>query len=141
MEWKEYKYYGQFGPQNEVVHRPIIGLSISNNDIDWLDQCTALIDSGCDMTSIDADFAESLRIDTAKCVKFKVGGIVGEPVEAFRSKVYIKIDGYDEPMEIEARFVPGMKFAALLGHNDFFEMFKVRFEKKYRKFYLQKETS
>lgn len=136
MDWKEYKYYAQLAG-NDIVYRPIVGVELFDGKT-WYAQ-HAMLDSGCDKTMLDADFAKLLGIDPTNCRKIKIGGIVGETVEAFEAKVTLKIEGFDEPFDLLARFVPNMKISALLGHNDFFDKFKVKFEKKHKKFYLQKE--
>lgn len=137
MAWKEYKYYAQFGPRNEMVYRPVVGLKVSNDGKTW-HEFSALIDSGCDITMLDAEIAELLGIDKTTCPKLPIGGVVGNTVEAFCTKIFFKIEGFDELFETEVRFVPNMKFSALLGHTDFFELFKVKFEKMNKRFYLSK---
>ena len=106
-----------------------------------LAEIMALIDTGCDTTLMDADIAELLGIDSTKCEKIAIGGVVGESVEGFIGKVLLSVEGFDDKFSLEVIFVKGMKIACLLGHNDFLKIYKARFEPKRKKFFLEKENS
>ncbi|MBI5139453.1 retroviral-like aspartic protease [Candidatus Nomurabacteria bacterium] len=137
-KWEEYEYTGQFSIKSgDVIYRPMLAVAVSANSNS--DVCFSMIDSGTDDTLIDAGFAKILGIDEAKCEKIKVGGIVGQTSNAFKAVVKLKIEKFDEEFETEVIFVPGMFVAGLLGQKDIFENFKIRFEKKDKKFYLQRE--
>ena len=137
-KWEEYEYTGQFSAKSgDVIYHPMITVGISANSHSAV--CFAMIDSGTDDTLVDAGFAKMLGIDESKCEKTKVGGIVGQTADAFKAKVKLKIEKFEEEFETEIIFVPGMFVAGLLGQKDIFENFKIRFEKKRRKFYLAKE--
>ena len=136
--WKEYKYTGQFSAKKgDIIYHPMINVTISANGKSGI--CFSMIDSGTDDTLIDADFALALGIDESKCEKTKVGGIVGQTSKAFRAKVKLKIEGFNDEIETDVIFVSGMFVAGLLGQKDIFDEFKIRFEKKRQKFYLLKE--
>ncbi|MEI7709298.1 MAG: hypothetical protein WCI76_01120 [bacterium] len=101
--------------------------------------CFSLIDSGTDSTLINSEFMQLLGIDESKCKKVKVGGVGNSDLYGFISKVKFSIDGFDDTLETEVIFVKDMVTSGLLGQKDIFENFKIRFEKKHRKFYLLKE--
>ena len=137
-KWEEYKYTGQFSIKSgDVIYRPMIAVNVSANG--HSDVCFSMIDSGTDDTLIDAGFAKILGIDESKCEKTKVGGIVGQTSNAFKAQVKLKIEKFKEESGTEVIFVPGMFVAGLLGQKDIFENFKIRFEKRNKKFYLLQE--
>lgn len=120
-----------------MVYRPMIGFTLPDAENF---PTIGMIDSGCDMTMMDAEYAELLRIDRNTCEKILVGGVVGSQVEAFIGTVTLAIEQFEEyPFELDVCFVPNMPFGALFGHSDFFEKFEIRFHKKERRFYLRKE--
>ena len=55
------------------------------------------------------------------------------------SRVRLKIEGFEEEFETEVIFLKNMAIGGLLGQKDLFENFKIRFEKKHKKFYLERE--
>ncbi|MES2930316.1 MAG: hypothetical protein V4665_00835 [Patescibacteria group bacterium] len=136
MAWKEYSYSNEWSGDH-IMYRPIIGLELSHNEEHF--SCIGLIDSGCDTTLINAEIADALRIDISKCKKVKVSGIADKGIDSFTSTVNIKVEGFKDFLEMDVIFVPDMRFGALLGQKDFFEKFKVKFEKKNKKFYLFQE--
>jgi hypothetical protein len=136
--WEEYKYTGQFSIKSgDIIYHPMIAVNVSANG--HSDVCFSMIDSGTDDTLIDAGFAKVLGIDESKCERTQVGGIVGQTSNAFKAIVKLKIEKFEEEFETEVIFVPGMFVGGLLGQKDIFENFKIRFEKKHKKFYLSRE--
>lgn len=138
MDWKEYKYYAQLSG-DDMVYRPIVGVVLST--IKDSIETIGIIDSGCDYTLINAEYAEELGITPATCETAVVGGIADKGTPSFIAKIKLRIEGFEDIFEVNARFVPGMVVNVLLGEVDFFENFKVLFEKRQRKFSLIKSTS
>ncbi len=139
MEWKSYGYSGEYSHvRGDIIDRPMIGVKIIQGSKEC--ECLSLIDSGTDNTMLNADLALLLDIDEATCIKVKVGGIERSDSFGFISKVKLQIEGFDEEIETEVIFVKNMVLAGLLGQRDIFENFKIRFEKKHKKFYLAKEV-
>lgn len=133
MKWLEYKYLAQFGP-NGMVYRPMIEVEIKNKGSSY--KCLAMVDSGCDRTIVNDEVADMLGIDRSKVSKVKISGITGEGVESFIYKIKIKPDKTDKFFDANVVFVPGLHMAMLLGQDNFFQKFKVRFENKKKKFYI-----
>ncbi len=138
MPWKEYGYTGEYNQsRGGIIYRPMISISIINEKKSY--NCFSLIDSGTDSTLINADFAELLGIEESKCFKVKVGGADKSDAYGFLSKIKFKIEGFEEEFETEVIFLKNLMTSGLLGQKDIFENFKIRFEKKNKKFYLQRE--
>jgi hypothetical protein len=136
MMWKKYKYWDQW-TGDEITYRPMIGLKVFNNKC--VIETTAIIDSGCDRIMLNAELAEALGIHKDKCRKRKVTGIIDQGVESFIAKVKVEIEGFNDLFEVSVTFVPGLRISGLLGQNDFFDIFKVKFEKRQKTFELSKE--
>ena len=98
-----------------------------------------IIDSGSDNTVINAEYAPMLGIDLSKCPTADMGGVIDSGIKGYVATVRIEFDQFPEEFKFNVRFVKNMAIDAILGQSDFFEAFKVRFEKKRRKFYLTKE--
>ncbi len=131
---KKYDYTGKWGLDG-VIYRPIIEVDVSNgsNKISFL----ALIDSGTDGTILNLEIAHALGIDISKCEETKVGGI-GE-MEGFISTVTLAVPDFNVLMEdITVTFIKNLPFDVLLGQRDFFNKFKITFEKKKNRFELVK---
>ncbi len=139
MNWKEYPYSAEYSEaRGDIVHRPMIALKVKKGNESH--NCLALIDSGTDSTMIDADFAKILGVDESQCRKVKVGSIEKTESQGFISRVKLSLEGFDDEFETEVIFVKNMVIGGLLGQDDIFERFKIRFEKKHKKFYMQKEV-
>jgi|SRR3989344_8015786 len=140
MEWKVYNYTVEFSElRGGFVSRPMINLTIIGAKKSY--NCFSLIDSGTDSTMINADFAELLGIDESKCRKVKVGSVEELTRNGFASEIKFKVEGFEEEFKTNIIFLKDMPTAGLLGQIDFFENFKIRFEKRDKKFYLQREKN
>jgi hypothetical protein len=138
MEWKEYDYSGEFSLLFQgIVNRPMIGVKLfyGSESIN----CFSLIDSGTDNTIINADFAKELGIDESKYPKVKVGVVDKSNAYGFIVPLKLKIDGFEKETDTKVIFLKDMNVAGLLGQKDIFENYKIRFEKKHKKFYLSEE--
>ena len=134
LKWKEYDYTVQVGPGNSWVYRPIVEIKISQKNSSREVPVLAMIDSGTDGTVLDANIAEVLGIDPAKCRKVKLGGIGS--VEGFLSIVHLSLPDLKATMDIPIVFAHNLPMEGLLGQRHFFQRFKIRFEKDKNKFYL-----
>ena len=137
-EWKEYNYSGEYSEiANGIVYRPMIAAKLIKDGQEY--NCFSLIDSGTESTMFSADFAKLLGIDESKCKKVRVGSIEKDDSFGFVSKIKLQLENFEEVLETEVIFLRNMAIGGLLGQKDIFEDFKIRFEKKHKKFYLAKE--
>src|SRR3989344_1302875 len=133
MDWKEYQYTSEFSLKNGIIHRPMVTIDILNGE--KLLNCFSLIDSGTDSTLINADYMDLLGIDSSKCKKVIIGGVGESKSFGFIEKIKFKIEGFEQIFQTDAIFVKNLVTSGILGQKDIFENFKIRFEKKHRKFY------
>lgn len=134
INWKKYDYTGQWGLGNVITYRPLVEVNVSNGISPKGISVLALVDSGTDGTLFNLEIAKSLGIDISKCKRVKVGGI-GER-EGFISDIKLTVPDFRGSMQISVIFVEHLPFNGLLGQRDFFEKFRIKFEKDRNKFYL-----
>jgi len=139
MEEKVYKYSGYKSRGGAQSMRPLILAKVASKY--GTENLMCLIDSGSDHTLIDAEYAEVLGIDLRQCKKLDMGGVIGDEVQASIAEIRMEFDTFDEIFTIQAKFVAGMSTDVILGQSDFFELFKVRFERKRHRFCLIREAS
>ena len=134
MKWKKYKYTAQLGPGGSVTYRPLLSVRIATETYPPGRDVLAIIDSGTDSTVFNADIARALGVDPRDCRKIRMGGI--GVVDGFLCDVKIVIPDFDLSMNVSVAFLENPPFDALLGQRDFFERFKVLFEKDQQQFKL-----
>ena len=103
----------------------------------------ALVDSGCDVTSFPAAWAEELGIDLSDCPAF--AGVTAAGKDRLKrgdaglgagppASICTRVSG--QKIHLEAVFRPGLPIL-LLGREDFFTYFKVSFDQKAKLMRLQ----
>lgn len=100
-----------------------------------------LIDSGCTMTNMNADFAEFFGIDLeTDCVKISQQGVggIGEAF-SFKSTLTMSIKDHGSPFESPVIFTRGLPVPLLLGQNNFFDHFDIKFQKRSNTFELNRQ--
>ena len=132
MDWKEFDYSAQYSGDGAVLYRPIVSIQVLNGNAS-IEQL-AMIDSGTDRVLMNAEIAVALGIDPEDCEKIKVAGL-GKS-EGFACEMKITFPDFDKTFVMSVGFVEGLPFGVLLGQRDFFEYFRIRFEKDRRKFLL-----
>ena len=88
-----------------------------------------LVDSGAGMTLAHADIAKFLGIDEANCSRKPVGGIVGENANGFVCDVDLYVKYLPDVLTIPVLFVPNLRVGLLLGHDGFFDSYRIKFQK------------
>jgi hypothetical protein len=94
----------------------------------------ALVDSGCDVTSFPADWAEELGIELSDCPTFAGLTAAGKDSDDENLQPRECPDGVDalvlgQKIHLHAVFRPGLPII-LLGREDFFRYFKVTFDQE-----------
>lgn len=135
MDWRSYDYSLQSDTRRSgTIYRPLIPVTIFGFTASAT--ISALVDSGSEATMFDAELANGLGIDISKHPTGVVSGVGGERA-AFVAPVRIAIDRFGEAFTCRAVFVQNLPIPGLLGQDDFFRNFDVRFEKRVNKFYLK----
>ena len=139
MAWKEIEYkYTSYLDADMVPHydRPFIDVTLSLGMHEIATE--AMVDSGCTYSHVDAAYAETLGLDLSICQEIKVGGICGEGLGYMTEMVSFHISGCGEKFIGPTIFVPNLPFPVLLGQNNFFEKFEVKFYRAERRFTLKR---
>jgi hypothetical protein len=89
----------------------------------------ALIDSGADSTLIRADYARALGISLDPRNTKDFLGIGPERMPCFLAPITFQVRYFEVPFTITAGFIDSRSVDVLLGQADFFEHFRIKFEK------------
>ena len=114
---------------------PIISIQIIRDKKVF--ETVGLIDSGCQRTHINHDIADFLGIDPHEGTKTNTSGITGMS-EGFSTSIQMKVKDGGDVFGAPVVFVKGLPVAVLLGQENFFEKFNVRFEKSKGFFYIER---
>ena len=98
-----------------------------------------LIDSGCQVTHVNYEIAEFLGIDPEKDgEKTTTTGISGQAGEGYMYPVTLGVVDAGDSFRASVVFVRNLPMAVLLGQENFFEKFNVRFEKSKGVFFIER---
>lgn len=136
---KEYEYTSRFHRvSKETFYRPLIDVDVSAGR--GPETFSALIDSGTEVTIMSSEVAQLIGINPTGKKSGMVSGFGDR--RGFVAQVKIVVPEF--PLEVlttEVVFVDGVSsdfpFDILLGQEDFFRRFVIRFEKHKNKFYLK----
>ena len=120
--------------QGRLTKRPIIELELMGKTETLT--VLGLIDSGADTTLMNIEYAKVLGIDLGKAVKKEFLGIRDARVTTFISSVTMKVKHFDTPIITPVAFTDSPSVDVLLGQEDFFECFRIKFEKDHDTFDL-----
>lgn len=136
MVWTEYKYTCQTDSEvGFACDLPFLVVKLHYGSRTM--RVTALIDSGCTTTHIRTDIASALGVDLSRAKEKNSSGITGNAIGK-HTKMQIEIEGHGQPFESPAVFIPSLPVPMLLGQNNFFDKFNVRFEKPSASFFIER---
>lgn len=117
-----------------ITKRPIVELELigKNESVSAL----GLIDSGADTTIVNIEYAKLLGFDLSKCVKKEFLGIGDSKITTYISSLNMKIKHFDKIITTQVAFSDSKSVDILLGQEDFFECFRIKFEKDHDTFDL-----
>lgn len=120
--------------KGKITKRPILKLELfgKKENVHALE----LIDSGADTTMMNLGYAELLGIDLDKADKKEFLGIGDTRVTTFIASVTMKVSHFDHPITTQVAFTDSPTVDVLLGQEDFFECFRIKFEKDHDVFEL-----
>lgn len=111
--------------QVTFVYRPIIPVQIKYKDQKV--SYEALIDSGADQCIFHSEIAELLGISWQEGKKCSFGGVSGKLLKGFISSVNLIVRGNEiKTKAVFSSEIPSWGYG-ILGQNDFFRFFRVRF--------------
>lgn len=125
--------------KGKLTKRPIVELELigKTENINTL----GLIDSGADTTMMNIEYANVLGIDLSKSVRKEFLGIGDAKVTTYISKVDMKVKHFDKIITTPVAFTDSPSVDILLGQEDFFECFRIKFEKDHDAFDLSLSPS
>ena len=120
--------------KGKLTKRPMVELELigKNEKLNVL----GLIDSGADTTLMNIEYAKVLNIDLSDAKKKEFLGIGNTSVVSFISTVNVKVKHFDTPILTTVAFTDSPSVDILLGQDDFFENFRIKFEKDHDTFEL-----
>ncbi|MCX6716333.1 MAG: retropepsin-like aspartic protease [Candidatus Taylorbacteria bacterium] len=120
--------------KGKLTKRPIVELELigEKENINTL----GLIDSGADTTMMNVEYAKVLGIDLSSANKKEFIGIGHSKVTTFISSVTMKVKYFDKTITTPVAFTDSPSVDILLGQEDFFEYFRIKFEKDHNTFNL-----
>ena len=113
--------------KGKLAKRPLIELELVGNG--QTIHALGLIDSGADTTMMNLEYARVLGIDLAGATKKEFLGIGGTRVACFLATVGMKLKYTDHTFSTMVAFTESPSVDILLGQEDFFECFRIKFEK------------
>jgi hypothetical protein len=120
--------------KGKLAKRPLIELELVGNS--QTIHALGLIDSGADTTMMNLEYARVLGIDLAGATKKEFLGIGGTRVNCFLKSVSMKLKYTDHTFTTMVAFTESPSVDILLGQEDFFECFRIKFEKDHDIFEL-----
>jgi hypothetical protein len=85
---------------------------------------------------MNIDYAKILGLDLDKAVKKEFLGIGDTQVTSFLASVNFKVKHFDKTITTPVAFTDSPSVDVLLGQEDFFECFRIKFEKDHDTFDL-----
>ena len=136
MAYTEYKYTCRIDGEGAFAcDMPFIVVKLHHGGRAM--KVTALIDSGCTTTHIRTDIADALGIDLSKAKEKNSSGITGTAIGK-HFKMTIEIEGHGKPFETPIACLSTLPVAMLLGQDNFFDKFNVKFEKNKNSFFIER---
>ncbi len=109
------------------IARPYIPIKLTGPEGSW--EGYGLIDSGADRSLFNIQIAEKIGLRLTKNISENFGGIEGGIIEGFLHRVNLQVIGMDKEIGLLAGFVSSSGVAAILGQEDFFDNFRIKFER------------
>jgi hypothetical protein len=120
--------------KGKLTKRPILELELIGKKESL--NVLGLIDSGADTTMVNIDYAKVLGVDLEKAEKKEFIGIGNIPVTTYVASVDMKVKHFEKPITTTVVFTESSAVDVLLGQEDFFEFFRIKFEKDHDTFDL-----
>ena len=137
MKFKYTAVAGLTDTRGKMVKRPILELEIVNAAGRKL-IVPAVVDSGADTTTLNAQYAAFLGVDLSGAKERDIIGIGQSRVATRAATFSFRIPSMGIDMEVPAWYVDTKHVNILLGQEIFFDSFKIKFEKDHDTFELVK---
>lgn len=136
MGWIKYKYTCRYSSTGVCIcSDPYVDVDLLHNGKKLT--VTGMIDSGCGITHANSDIADFFGIDLTKCSNINVGGATGSEVGQI-TNIFMQLKDNGDSFETPIIFTRGLPVPLLLGQDNFFEKFDIKFEKRNNTFELKR---
>jgi hypothetical protein len=120
--------------KGKLAKRPLVELELVGNG--QTVNALGLIDSDTDTTMMNLEYAALLGINLEKANRKEFLGIGGLRVNCFLSTITMKVKHTEYAFTTTVAFTDSPSVDILLGEEDFFECFRIKFEKDHDTFEL-----
>ncbi len=128
MKFSYRKVPSSNNPNDPWIPRPIIRIELFYGN--KRQKVDALLDSGADASLFHSSIAELLGIKLEDGLAKEFFGISEKSIKVYFHKIQMQIPGLDKPFDALVGFTKSNGVSALLGQADFFEKYKITFERK-----------
>jgi len=125
--------------KGHFVSRPLLELELLGKE--RILTVFGLVDSGADMSLVNARYAELLGIVLDELPTKDFVGISDSRVHTYFAEVPIRIKYFDKILYLPVAFADSPNVDILLGQEEFFDAYRIRFEKDHSVFELQASRS
>lgn len=132
----KFEYTSVFGTNSKgrMLKRPLLELELIGKG--RVLQALGLIDSGADTSMMHVQYARALGIELDEERKKDFIGIGDRRMPCYLSSATFKVKYFENPITVAVAFIDSPSVDILLGQEDFFEQFRIKFEKDHDIFEL-----
>lgn len=117
----------QTNTKGRLVKKPMIELELVGKGKNV--KALGLIDSGADTTLMNIEYARALGIELDPDSRKDFVGISAQKIPCYMSSVTLKVKHFEATITTPVGFIDSPSVDILLGQEDFFECFRIKFEK------------
>lgn len=130
----EYTPTASIDTKGRFLKRPIVEVELIGKGSTV--NAFGLIDSGADTSLMNLEYANELGVALDFSRRKNFIGISGAETPCFLSRVTMKVKHFETPITTSVAFIDSPSVDILLGQEDFFECFRIKFEKDHDTFEL-----
>ncbi len=133
----KFKYTSTFttNSKGHFTKRPLLEIELLGPDRSMT--VLGLVDSGADMSLMNSRYAQVLGIALDKLPSKDFIGISDVRVPTYFTEVPIRVMHFEDILYLPVAFADSPSVDILLGQEEFFDAFRIRFEKDHDVFELQ----
>jgi len=116
-----------YNTKGKLTKRPLVELELIGKSQNV--NAIGLIDSGADTTLMNIGYAIILGLDLDRAQKKEFLGIGNSRITSYIADLTMKVKYFDAPITSRVAFTDSPSVDILLGQEDFFKNFRIKFEK------------
>ncbi len=119
--------------RGRIVKRPILQLLLTDkNGGEFIGR--GMVDSGADTTTVNIEYAEVLGVPLDKANPLSIMGIGETKPVVYPGTFVFEIKDMRTKIEVPAWYIDSPNVDILLGQEDFFDQFRIKFERDHNAF-------